>query len=156
MAFKMRWLEGLSKYIGLVFKAVDLDNYFMLEIIEEEGRIYAKPHTRYLGMWEIMSVDQVGEVGDNQDLSVNLEVKENKVSLEIDHVGSYEWVLPTHVDINHIEDGVKKGKTATDAEASSKTPILPEVEFKDIAGMIGFRAHLDQGAEIESLTVKNL
>lgn len=79
--------------------------------------------------------------------------------ISIDGVGDYKWHLPTHVDINLIEDGIKKNQNGTSEsqdDFSAKTSSLPEIEFRESFGMIGFRAHLYQGADIKELTIDAL
>lgn len=156
MQFKMKFLN-YEKNLGIVFRAVDLENYFMLEIIEKTEAMVAKPHIRYHGMWETMNQDVIGKI--NQKLEwykVEIRVIGAEVNISIEGTGEYEWLLPTHIDINHIEDGLRKNNSAEfdKQEFAAKTTLLPEIAFRESFGMIGFRAHLNQGAEIKYLTVQ--
>lgn len=165
MSFQFRFLSKETvnpyyEYVGLVFRARDLENYLMLEMIQRNSEFFIKPHVRYLGMWETMSEEKISDEAktptDWQD--VQLIVNGNEVRLLIEDVGEYEWFLPTHIDINHIEDGPRKNNSPEfdEKEFVAKTTLLPEIEFRESFGMIGFRAHLNQGAEIKDLTVYTL
>lgn len=162
--------------VGVVFRAVNLENYFMLEIrkravkvkIEnketEEHQITIKPHVRYFGMWETMSEEFIKKIDiDPGWFKVDLIVRDKDIILSLENIGDYKWFLPTHVDINHIEDGIRKNNNSgsepenkSDVDFATKTQLLPEIEFKEAFGMIGFRAHLDQGADIKELTIKSI
>jgi len=158
MKFDMRFLE--RGIIGIVFRAEDLDNYFMLQLRREETSIKIVPHVRYLGMWEQMSQDILGAKKNNSGwLEVTLKAKDNTVIFNVSGIGTYTWNLPTHVDINHIESGNRKNQNSNsnaDEKFVVKATDLPKIPFKDTFGRIGFRAHLDEGADIKNLTIKKI
>ncbi|MBI4058961.1 hypothetical protein HY404_01840 [Candidatus Microgenomates bacterium] len=161
MNFQMKFLyhEQNEQNLGIIFRAVDLENYFMLEIIRKTSAICVKPHVRYLGMWEIMSQDVIGEVDPSQEwLKIYVTVNRTEVKISIKGVGEYEWFLPTHVDINHIEDGPRKNNSNEfdEKEVAAKITLLPKIEFRKSFGMVGFRAHLNQGAEIKNLNISKI
>lgn len=178
MKFKMRSLvdevffQEYVSCIGIIFRAKDLQNYFMLEIFvgvdkkedKEIWGIWLKPHIRYHGMWEFMSLDGIYLFKQNESklfkewMNVKLIVDDNVARLTINDFDEYDWILPTHVDVNHIESGTKKefSSSAEKDEFGTKNTDLPRIDFKDFFGMIGFRAHLNQGAEVKNLTVKKL
>lgn len=157
MKFNMRFIE--TKKIGIVFRAEDLENYFMLQLRKEAGSINIVPYVRYSGMWEGMNKDKLGIDNNSEWLKVKLQVKDNKALLSVDGVGIYTWNLPTHVDINHIEFGIRKNQNSNPSSGedfAAKVTYLPRIPFRDAFGRVGFRAHLDEGAEIKNLEVKNI
>ena len=150
MKFDMRFLE--RGIIGIVFRAEDLDNYFMLQLKKGDSTLFAPngsisivPHIRYLGMWEQMSQDILGAKKNNSGwLEVTLKAKDNTVIFNVSGIGTYTWNLPTHVDINHIESGNRKNQNSSsnaDEKFVVKATDLPKIPFKDTFGRIGFRAH---------------
>ena len=153
------------KNIGLLFRAKDLDNYFMLEVFQDNKfgedenkrpilKSGIKPHVRYAGGWEMMDIE--GYDFDFSDfVKVKLEVKEGTVYLYYKDNLIFDWILPTHVDINHLEAGVKLNNT-TESIGKEVPKIVQEIPFKESYGMIGFRAHPGQGAIIRGLKVKPL
>ena len=163
MKFRMRFLDNnYQKYIGIVFRAKDLENYFMLEVVQNPAqnvnKCVVKPHVRYLGMWEGMSWDEIGDDYGSGWRKVSLKILNNKVILAVEGMRVYTWYLPTHVDINHIESGVKEKRNVSPAEEEfgAKVTDLPKIDFKNSFGMVGFRAYLDQGAEVKDLTIKSI
>ena len=162
MNFEMSFLDDYEKYIGIIFRARDLENYFMLEIVQNPApslnKLVIKPHVRFLGMWEGMSWDEVGSDFGPKWRKVSLTALNAKVTLRIEGMREYVWYLPTHVDINHIESGVKETQnvSASVEDFAAKVTDLPKIDFRDSFGMIGFRAHLNQGAEIKGLIIRNI
>lgn len=170
MEFQMHFLndnnfiQTYNQNIGIIFRAKDLENYFMFEVLIRENNVWLKPHIRYQGMWEAMSEDRILPLGQNEPkwikerewFRVKLVIKGNVVSLIMTDMSEYQWSLPTHIDINHIESGVKEKQSvsADKEEFGAKITDLPRIDFKDSFGMLGFRAHLYQGAEIKKLTIK--
>lgn len=167
--FKMRFLKQEDfvrqndRHVGIIFRAKDLENYFMLEIMILNNCVCVKPHVRYQGMWDTMSEDKIcGEFNHEPSwfsdwLDVNMIVKDNQAKLSINNSKEYEWHFPTHVDINHIESGIREtANTHSEQDvnfAAAKVAYLPEIDFRKNFGMIGFRAHLDQGADIKDLKI---
>ncbi|EKD96144.1 MAG: hypothetical protein ACD_24C00167G0001 [uncultured bacterium] len=166
MKFQMQFFPekpfnyNYDRKLGLIFRAADLDNYFMLQIsYDGSNKFLVIPHVRYQGMWDIMSNEEIGSSNKQGWLDVKLIVHNREVKLTIDTVGDFIWVLPTHVDINHIEDGIKKSENNLPKDNSgesfgAKITSLPKIDFQNSFGMIGFRAYLNEGADIKNLTVK--
>ena len=42
---------------------------------------------------------------------------------------------------------------ADDKQFGTKTSLLPTIEFRNTYGRVGFRVHLDQGADIRNLKI---
>ncbi|MDO8498561.1 MAG: hypothetical protein Q7S44_02140 [bacterium] len=168
MKFQMKFLMDEFKedsrynmrYLGVLLRALNLDSYYMLELIVEEGTLYAKPHVRYLGDWELINLVPVCKIDTNNFIKVKIEAKKGeKVELSINGESLYQWILPTHVDINFKVnkngDG-KKNSEEVNLLSESKlgdSDIIPEIPFRNNFGMIGFRAYPGQGAIIRSLQV---
>ncbi len=172
MSFEMRFLNikdpkilDYQKRIGLVFRAEDLDNYFMIEIGQGvEGSIDSsvKPHVRYKGGWEIMSVEESKISFDFSSFNkVTLEVKNDVVHLFYKNISIFYWVLPTHVDVNHIESGVKDENKDGQEDKQMKNITgkifaghVQDIPFRLSYGLVGFRAYMKHGAIIRSLRIE--
>ncbi len=164
MTFKIRFKNqeefNYDKHLGIVFRAVDLDNYFMLEICQEsrhcDGNSAIKPHLRYESGWELMDYEIKVFDFSNKFENIVLEVKDEIAILRF-YDNEFSWILPTHVDVNHLESGVKqKENQNNDITGISVTRNVQEIPFRTEYGMIGFRAHPGQGAIIRGLTVEPL
>lgn len=161
--FKMQFfiqkpfIYDYAENLGIIFRAKDLENYFMLQILRQGNKFLARPHVRYEGMWEAMSDEEIGIKKSNvgEWFKIKLKVQEQRAEINIEGVGEFVWILPTHVDINHIEDGMRKSNVGSTSDESfgAKKSFLPTIEFSDSFGMIGFRAHLNEGADIRDLDV---
>lgn len=156
MSFEMKWIDDSEKSVGLIFRAEDLDNYFMIEIKESE----LKPHIRYRGGWEIVKPNDFARGKEIAEFKrIVLEVKNDISVLKFQGQQVLRWLLPTHVDVNHWESGTGK----KDNDDGSKQVVykgfkghVQEIPFRDSYGMIGFRAHVYQGAIIRNLKVEPL
>lgn len=155
MSFEMRFLkDSPQKNVGIIFRAKDLENYFMLEVIqfgELVKYIFVKPHVRSQGAWEFVQETFIGNFDLLQFQKVKLQVDNRKVQFYISGNKAFEWYLPTHLDINHIEAGVQ----GTSEETTSRG-IIPKIDFRKQYGMIGFRAYPGQGAECKNLIIRHL
>jgi len=154
MSFEMKLLENSpQKNMGIIFRAKDLENYFMLEIFlrDNENKIYVKPHVRSQGAWEFIQETFVGNFDLLQFQKVKLRVDNVRVHFYISGNKVFEWYLPTHLDINHIEAGVQGSSDETTSRG-----IIPRIDFRNRYGKIGFRAYPGQGAECKNLNIKSL
>lgn len=163
MTFELNFLDNLYKHVGIIFRAVDLDNYFMLEIMQdsphhdtpdEGNKSGIKPHVRYRGGWELFYFEEK-DFDFSEFVKVTLEVKENTAYLYYKDALIFTWILPTHVDVNHIEAGVRQNNI-TESTGKAVTEIVQRILFKEKYGMIGFRAHPGQGAIIRGLKIEPL
>lgn len=161
MKCKVKFLpkENYDQTVGLVFRAENLDNYFMIELSNKHKNI--KPHVRYKGGWDILQpVFKDYEYKDY--FSVVLELKEDTAFLFIDEQLEYTWILPTHVDVIYRESGVGASSHDQDQEKKESdkgkrvAEHVQEIPFRTISGMIGFRAHPGQGAIIKGLRIEPL
>ncbi len=177
MSFEMKFKPDnfrTQKLIGLIFRADDLDNYFMIDIGENaEGYIKInndnkeewipvssiKPHVRYKGGWEIMSVEEITPPFDFSDfVKISLEVKGDTARIFYKNSPIFNWMLPTYVDVNHIESGVKdnREKTKDILVGGSFAGHVQKIPFRLGYCLVGFRAHLKHGAIIRNLKIKPL
>lgn len=167
MTFEMKFEKGLMQYVGIAFRAADLDNYFMVEIFrdylgnsggKDRWKSGIKPHVRYKGGWEINYREIHDELDFSNFTSMVLEVVNNIATLFYRDEPIFKWVLPTHVDVNHVESGFKEDDKEDKAHIFGKSTAgnVKEISFRLDYGMIGFRAHPGQGAIIKGLKVKPL
>lgn len=167
MTFEMKFDADLQQYIGIVFRADDLDNYFMLEIFRDylgssngkhSWKSGIKPHVRYKGGWELIYREIYSQFDFSDFELVMLEVKEEIVTLFFKLQPIFKWILPSHVDVNHFEAGSKQDinndkKERVDIIGKGIAKNVHEIPFRLIYGMVGFRAHPAQGAIIRGLEV---
>ena len=159
---------GNQKRFGLIFRAEDLDNYFMIEIgenAEEEesnkGKIPSsiKPHVKYRGIWEMMSAIEIktGEPFNFTDfVEVSLEVKEDTARFFYKGTPIFKWVLPICVDANHAESGVEK-KEEKVILAGAFTGHVQKISFRLGYGLVGLRSHWNHaGIYIRNLRIEPL
>ncbi len=170
MTFEMKFEPSLMQYRGIVFRADDLDNYFMLEIFRDhlgssdDKQIWEsgiKPHVRYKGGWEIIWPEKYNQLDFSDFEQVALEALEDTVTLFYKQQPLFKWVLPTYVDVNHVEAGFKSvmkddTKEKVDIIGKNVTRVVQEIPFRLNYGMVGFRAHPGQGAIIRDLKVEPL
>lgn len=159
MEFQMKFEEKHNRYLGIIFRAQNLDNYFMLEIIDRGG-IYIKPHVRFQAGWELMEEKGMGNFDFSDFRKIVLKVKGRVATLYIEDKLVEELYLPTHVDVSHIESGTNQAKQGQQQEEKSIRPNIPlhvtEIPFLQSYGMVGFRAHPGQGAIIRGLEIKSV
>lgn len=170
MSFEMKFSSDRcesQKRFGLFFRAEDLDNYFMIEIGENvekcKGTLISsiKPQVRYRGGWETMSLTEIKVPFDfsNFFVKVSLEVKKDTACFFYKGTPIFRWVLPTYVDVNHIESGVKnnEGNTEKIIVSSAFSGHVQKIPFRLGYGLIGFRAHWNHtGTYVRNLKVEPL
>ena len=143
-----------KKILGIVFRAQNFDDYFLLEVCYVNRHIVFRPHVRLGGNWDAPELNP-----DFDSYPLNLE-QINEFKLEIvvknDKVRAYVngdmrnpiiWLLPNVAEprLKQHESEVKK--------IASKT-ITSEVYFKNRAGMFGFRNYPNELAVIKSLDIR--
>lgn len=146
--------RGFEKILGIVFRAQNFDDYFLLEICYVNGHIVARPHVRLGGNWDAPELNP-----DFDSYPLNLD-RTNKFKLKIvvknDKVSAYLngdmrnpiiWLLP---DV--VEPRLKQHE-AQEKKYASKTT-TSEVYFKNRAGMFGFRNYPNELATIKSLDIR--
>lgn len=167
MTFEMKFEPSLMQYVGIVFRADDLDNYFMLEIFrdhlgssdgKQSWKSGIKPHVRYKGGWEMIYPEFYNQFDFSDFEPIVLEVQDDTVTLFYKQQPIFKWILPTHVDVNHIEAGVKQKENSEKKDIIGKDVArnVQEIPFRLNYGMVGFRAYPGQGAIIRNLKVEPL
>lgn len=153
MSFEAKHTTDTNKNFGIIFRAEDLNNYFMIEVAESS----INSRVRFSSGWE--EVENLGHSLSLKDFfRVTLEVKEDTAWLYINNTLVYSWILPNYVDVNHWEGGVSQGSKEKPEKIETK-PLqehVQQIHFKKHIGKIGFRAHTGQGAIIRGLTVEPL
>lgn len=144
--------------VGILFRGQDLENYFMLQLRLRPTCYFRKleivPHVRIYGNWEVISgVTLNREIYlpySNSFLKVKLRVIDKVASLFIDNDSKsiYDWILPTHSDVNIIQHS----DSNSDKDIKD-TRLVPQIFFRNKYGQIGFRAYGGEKATIENLQI---
>lgn len=149
--------EHTMDYIGIVFRAQDLDNYFMIEINRKKDTndLRVQRLVRYRGGWETSIEEKIGTITDwTKPLQISLTVACHLAKIKANNL-SCEWILPSNVDLSHFESG-SGAKKDENKPKYSESKSVPEIPFRTGFGMIGFRAYPGQGAIIRNLEIKSL
>ncbi len=153
MSFEEKFTTN-AKIFGVIFRAEDLNNYFMIEISKSS----INSRVRYSSGWE--EVENFDHTLESDDFfTVVLEVKRGTAWLHTEGKLVYSWLLPNYVDVNHWEAGVKPENKKGEEEKIEHKPLAEHVQkifFEKRPGKVGFRAHSGQGAIIRGLTVEPL
>lgn len=172
------WLhKPESNFIGFIFRALDLDNYFMISIgikqklindkvPEDGGNNYEKkllitPHIKVDGKWEVFTRGREEEVNlgslkiDDFNIVV-CEVKDRLLVLTLKNknrivVNNYKWNLPSNFSPTYIDKNQvrEKGEEYSYGDSS-------QIPFVNSFGMIGFRTYGDEHAVIKDIVITKL
>ena len=144
----------LEKRIGILFRAQDFENYYMMEFYKDKGILKFRPHVRFMGAWDapILDVDENMYKLKRNSFRITIKAKESVIKISINNnINTFVWCLPSHFETNLFIKAIKdKDKVE---ETFSKTNV-PELSFKNLAGLFGFRAYGNQYAFISALKVK--
>lgn len=159
---------GLQDLIGIIFRAEDLDNYFVLEVqISEQTwnkrKIlpFVKALTRYKGGWDATRQEHKGNIPFvySEFNKMSLKVKGDTAHLFLEGTLIFTWILPTHVDVNHVEAGVRESKREEiekNAVGNTVSGHVQKIPFRLKPGLVGFRAHMNHGIIVRNLEIKPL
>lgn len=175
MTFNLKIVNGGRA--GIIFRAQDLENYLMLQIVLQDGfkfpdgsvgtRIYdIVPHIRFLGSWETFNITPepyhstrlkyICEKG----LLINLEVKDYMAILTIksnNETEEFRWNIPTHTELNIYRQQVASEESS---DITKIDPLdgkfVPKIWFRDRHGRIGFRAYAWEKAVVSDLKIKKI
>lgn len=163
MSFEVKFEENSiqkQKLFGVIFRAKDLDNYFMMEIgCRPEKDIKAiKPHVRFKGGWEELAMKKI----DRFDFSPETVFRKFKLrvigsTVDLDYEGEevFSWELPTHVDVNHYESGVSEERNEEKRDMFLYQGHVQKIPFRLDYGLVGFRSHWNHApAIIKNLIIK--
>lgn len=151
-----------SNYLGFLFHAQDLNNYFMISIglkdeYPEEGGSYSRkllvtPHIKLDGKWEVHSSYKLNpdviKLGNYDEIVCRVE--DNKFKLK--KIGNkertgFEWNLPTNFW------GPTKEENRSKEFSLGDTTRIP---FRSIHGMIGLRAYGDEHIIVKNIEITRL
>lgn len=149
--------------LGIIFRAEDLDNYFMIEISssveeygekkkDESGKEYrdkiplsVKLHVRYKGGWEGFAVDEIEGYAIQTTFKITFKVEGENVELYFGdkkkRKPDFNWLLPNFVDVNHFETGVREDLKGYKNNALFTSDHVKEISFRLGYGLAGFRSH---------------
>lgn len=149
MNFKCKFPLGCDNIIvGIIFRAVKLSDYFMVQINNKGDQKKINPHVRINGVWEMIDGGPSLNINIERDIyyNFNLKVLNQRVELFIDNSKQLDWFLPTNSEIDLKDSTNDKGKDA----------FVPRIDFKEEYGRVGFRAYGNEGAIIKDLSIKRL
>lgn len=162
-----------NNYFGFIFRALDLDNYFMISvgikdvfnpdtqprrgILKYVRQLLITPHARVNGRWDVFSSepypdDKKTKLKEDKSHSVTIEVRGNKLELSFKEIMKppYIWQLPTNFRSNWPSEREKiRGEEYIFGDES----VIP---FYNSFGKIGFRAYGEEHVIIEDLVVTQI
>ncbi len=166
MSFDLIFPEEESRAVGIVFRAQDLENYFMLQIRawkQENFEVNIKPHIRFYGNWEVIDLgkkDLLNSVkfqSTNSPLSVKLKVSKQFACIYANSKIMFQWALPSNTEINVIQYNLNnQNNSGNDDSSKGKGGLVPNIHFRETYGKIGFRAYPGERAVIRSLEIKSI
>ncbi len=141
--------------IGIVFRAQNFDNYFMISIWKLNKKLIFRPHVRVDGDWDTVFMNPPMNTFrlklDKEDYKFKILVIGSTLKIfiqeELQPVLCYEWILPSHYKINLSEGHIVSNDT-------SET-ITKEVAFRNKSGLFGFRNAVDELGLLKSLEITN-
>lgn len=142
-----------KRLLGIIFRARDLENYFLLEVWRIDKFIVIRPHVRIDGNWDAPFLNpDANSYPVNQEqtkFKLTLKVENDRIALVIndDKKKPLIWILPTHYEINLPQ--YSKPKQEDLARANVK-----KIPFRLKGGRFGFRNYGDEAAIVKSLDVK--
>lgn len=158
-----------SNYLGILFRAQDLDNYFMISIgikatlkddikdkqLKYKKKLWLTPHIRLDGQWEVFTPFKYPEkdnlhIDESKPHLVNLTVEGTKLTLRLTEINgfNFKWNLPTHFRGNYGEK-----KKSDDKYSYGDDSTIP---FRSSFGMLGFRAYGTEHVIVKDIVVTRL
>lgn len=149
--------ETRNNYFGVLFRAQDLDNYFMIQVGIKKGRLLIKPIIKVNGAWEVPTDTGkdfvLRDIKANGDFPARCEVKGTIMYLSIGKaVSGFKWFLPNKIRPNYT--GGEKPKTTEGPGflfGDSKN-----IQFRSSYGRIGFRTYGDERVAISNIKITRL
>lgn len=156
-------MNTYNNYFGFVFRAKDLDNYFMFQVgikmipkqrlgddyqQAEENYLLVRPHIRFKGEWEGFKEVRAPLNGFDVNIfnSLSCTVKGNMATLDFN---GGRVVLNWHLPTNFGTVVKEKNNEFTFGDTSLIT-------FRNEFGMVGFRAYGDEKVLIKDIEVHQL
>ncbi len=162
-----------NNYFGFIFRAQDLDNYFMIsvgikDIVEYNKppnatgklsyvrKLLITPHIRLNGKWDVFSSqvypnDRKTSLDVGKDHTIKAKLERNKLELEIVEIkeNPFIWELPTNFRSSWP---IEKKESRSEEYSFGDESII---HFRESYGMIGFRAYGEEHVIIDELNVTN-
>lgn len=148
-------------FLGLLFRAQSLEDYFMLSIgiqvneddyeeatNKQQFEALITPHIKLNGNWEHLGGRPLGtklKVGGFN--SVKCSVNDSRATIEINNK-TLTWNLPTNFEKLNKKESYDPTKIP-DTKSS-------EITFRNSKGMLGFRAYYAERAVIKDIKIKKL
>lgn len=162
-----------NNFFGLLFRARDLNNYFMIsigikQIIKEEQskntlaknpydlKMLITPHIKVDGNWEVFESDEFDplDVNIEKDNQVTCRLEGNILTLNIGKaVKNYQWILPSKFRMNWI------GEPTGMVDSNKRESVIGDpstITFRGSYGMIGFRAYGKEHVIISKIIITKL
>lgn len=158
MSFKVMFPSVNNRAVGVIFMAQDLENYYMIQIRawrDQQFHLRLIPHVRFRGNWEVIDLQPNNLLANMtfrataQSLQIKLSVKNSVASIYVRGVLLYEWVLPTNVEVNHIQHQNQEDRDVQEGN-------VPKIPFYGKFGSIGFRAYPGERSIIRDLIITPL
>lgn len=144
--------EKFKKYLGVVFRAQNFDDYLMLELLKEGNSLVVRPHIRINGDWDAPYLNpDFNWLPDiykprTNTIKLTIIVKDNIVVVKEHSVNRFlRWLIADHADPNL--------RRADNKHEQLSKHYTGEVYFRDKAGMFGFRNYGNELAVVMSLYI---
>ncbi len=184
MKFNLEILNGGRA--GIVFRAQDLENYLMIQIVladtKEHGTIIYDivPHVRFSGNWETFNITYMYPkpepyyqptkiINYYHGIPIELEVENNVAILIIKSnnvVEKFKWNIPTHTEANtlrHTPFYKEKQNDNQERKLEKLTKpdpldgkFVPRIWFRNKYGRVGFRAHSWEKMVVSNLKIRKI
>jgi len=145
--------EKFNLLLGVIFRAQNHDDYFMVELWKKNNYIVMRPHIRVSGNWDAPNLNP-DENSYQLKTKVSkftyvIEVRENVLTIMIngDHQNKLTWNIPSHYEINLIQHG------SVNAGGLTKS-VIRAIPFKDRVGMFGLRNYGNEIALVKKLIIE--
>ncbi len=138
-------------YVGIIFRAQSFEDYLMLELTMVGTNLIVRPHIRWGGNWDapLLNIDRNSLPLTGSVISLNFVANEETVEVSAGN-DSVRWLLPTHIERNIKQ---QPDDTKEDKIKNLSKNVIPEIYFRGITGMFGFRCYGNQVALIRSLEI---
>lgn len=147
ISFKCIFPEVDDATLGIIFRARSLSDYLMIQINGKEN--YINPHIRIEGKWETArqgTYPIINPIQRDNPYRIKLRAVNQNVELFINNEKQIDWNIPTNSDISSVKI----------AEKDLENAFIPEIDFRNEYGRIGFRAYQGEQAIISNLKVRRI
>jgi len=152
-----------NNYAGFIFRAQDLNNYFMISFGIKDGFVIITPHLKLNGIWEVFYSDYYKSTLnglENAKLKFDISVLDTKMDLKVYRkdvedkiLYEYTWLLPNKFKGNYEDDNTQKTQQIEGQQSESVFGASNNIPFRMDYGMIGFRAYGDEHFVVEDLVI---